>query len=543
MSQSGVQVEQRASEIWSPYRLTRFWAVFLLVAAPILAIGGSVAAINWPFRFAKIHPLLEDTFGNQVKIGHYHRTYFPHPGFIATDLTLIRRNADNNLQFGTIETLSVDGKWRDLLMLRDRVRLVEITGLHLQIPAPGKSANSPNQTTRQNNAISNQSLQRSTVEQFDGPSTAIEKLLIHNSLLDILRKTEGRYSFAIRSLEIDGLQKGHRWHYIVDMENPLPAGHIAAAGDFGPLNTNDPGATPASGGFTFNQVKLSDIGILHGTLASTGHFAGPLRALQADASSDTPDFAVDDGQPIPIRGTIHCIVNGLNGDVIMPAVEVTTGRTVVYAHGQVAGSPKLTTLDIDMKNGRAEEVLRPFIHDRVPVLGPASLRSHIFIAAPGKPFLQRLVLEGHFDAPSEKVNDRDTQKSLTDFSRRQTDKSPPKNQIISAPLPNDEVLSSLRGPANIRNGVISTDGLVFAIPGATATMRGIFTLHGESVHMTGELKMDADISHAATGWKSAFLKPLQPFFRRKTHTGSKIPIAVLGSPGHYKVTEDISHNK
>jgi hypothetical protein len=54
--------------------------------------------------------------------------------------------------------------------------------------------------------------------------------------------------------------------------------------------------------------------------------------------------------------------------------------------------------------------------------------------------------------------------------------------------------------------------------------------------------MDTDISHTATGFKSFLLKPLAPFFRKK-NAGAVVPIAVTGTPGHYHVTQDITHNK
>jgi hypothetical protein len=497
-----------------------------------------LAAVYWPFRYREIHPLLEEMFGNQVRIGHYHRVYFPHPGFIATNLTLSPKNRSNRSPRGTVETLSVQGNWHDVFLFRDRVRLVEITGFHLLVHAPGSDGNQSRQPLPQDSNAT----PPSNTDQFEGPTTAVEHLLIHNSILDIMRKNGGHYNFAIRELDITGFERGHPWHYTVDMENPLPAGHVAATGSFGPLKYDDVGATPVSGQFTFNQVKLSDIGILHGTLASSGHFNGPLGAIQAEAISDTPDFSVDDGLPTHIRGFIRCTVNGLNGDVIMPQVEVSSGRTVIRAHGQVAGSPKLTNLDIDVDNGRAEEVLHPFVHEKVPILGPATIHSHAFVAAPGPSFLQRLRIDGRFAAPAEKAADHEAEKAISDFSHRQKENDHD-SKSASDPPPAGDVLSSLTGPATIRNGIVTTTGLVFQIPGAKATLHGTFAFHGQVAHLVGILKTDADLSHATTGWKSIILKPLQPFFRRKDRSGSEIPIAVIGNPGHFQVKQDISGNR
>ncbi len=54
--------------------------------------------------------------------------------------------------------------------------------------------------------------------------------------------------------------------------------------------------------------------------------------------------------------------------------------------------------------------------------------------------------------------------------------------------------------------------------------------------------MDTDISHATTGFKSFLLKPLAPFFKKR-NAGAVVPIAITGTPGHYQVTQDITHNK
>ena len=109
--------------------------------------------------------------------------------------------------------------------------------------------------------------------------------------------------------------------------------------------------------------------------------------------------------------------------------------------------------------------------------------------------------------------------------------------------PDGGVFSSLSGPANIRNGVVSTPGILFRVAGAHVRLHGTFRFESEEAHLTGTLKMDAPVSKATTGWKSIVLKPLDPFFRRKHRQGSKIPIAVTGKPGHYKVTQDISHTR
>jgi hypothetical protein len=544
-------------------RPTPGWLITILILAPALAVGGVLLAMHWPYRYAKIHPMLEDVFGNEVKIAHYHRTYFPHPGFMGRDITLTRKTAQSKTPLGTVQTLWVQGRWSDLLTLQKRVRLVEISGVHLVIPAPGSHPGSAQASPggngrsggKQKSAAGKaapsaastgskpapQPAKNNGGAGFTGPSTAIDQLRIHNSVLDILRVNGGRYTFAIRELYITGMQKGRPMHYRVDMENPLPAGHIASRGIFGPVDPKDFGDTPVSGQFTFNQVKLRDVGDLRGILASSGHFKGPLRAINAEAIAEAPDFAVNHGRPTHITGYIHCIVNALNGDVVIPGVQVTSGHTTVRAHGQVAGSPKVARLAISLESGRAEDVLRVFIHDGSPIAGPADLQSEAYVGPPGKPFLQRLRVEGRFDVPAERVTDAHLEQRLSAFSLRARNQKAPKPKP-GKPDAVPDALSSLHGPAVIRKGVISTPGIHFQVPGAEADLHGTFKLDTERVHLAGNLRMQADISHAATGIKSILLKPLAPFFKKRDRV-TVFPIAVVGDPGHYRVTGNLGHNK
>lgn len=532
MSASRAHTAHHSVEIHAkPSHRPPTWIIVLGAAALALSIAGWQVAVHWPYRYRQVHPLVEDIFGSRIKISRYHRTYLPHPGFIATGITITRNSAPNQPPLGAVQTLFVQGRWSDLLLLRRRVRLIEMTGLHLVIPPPGSAA-------------SRADFPPGSAKGFGGPHTAIEVLRIHNSLLDILHDSGARSSFAIRELEITGLLNGQPMHYGLDMQNPLPHGRIIATGNFGPLNAADVGATNVSGQFSFSNVQLHEVGDIRGTLSSSGRFSGPLRAIQADATAKTSDFAVDDGQPTGVHGAIHCIVNGLTGDVFMPQIEVHNGPTVVHASGQIAGSPKITNLDIAIIRGRAEDILRPFLKRQVPITGPVTLHSHAYVGPPGKniPFLRRLRVNGAFDAPSGRLSDAKTEQTLTAFSQRAQSKKTQTTHQESQQQDSGVALSSLRGPATIRDGTISTSGLLFEIPGAQANLTGTFSLHDESVHLTGNLEMQTDVSHTATGLKAFLLKPLAPFFK-KQGKDSVIPIAVLGTPGRYRVTHDLSHRK
>jgi hypothetical protein len=502
----------------------------VIAIAALLASGVVFISTNWPYRHRKIAAMLEDVLASQVTFSNYHRTYFPHPGFVATGITMRRKSAPNLPPLGSVETLFVQGSWLDLVMLRERVRVVDLTGLHIVVPAIGSPAN-------------HEDFPPGSSSDFTGPDTRIERLVVHKSLLDIMRKDGRRFSFAIAELEIRNLHKGAAMTYAVDMRNALPTGRIEAHGGFGPINAKDMGSTPISGEFAFQSVNLHDVGDISGALDSRGHFKGVLEAIGAEASSNTPDFAVDDGKPTPVQATIECIINAINGDLKIRAIEAKIGATNIHAEGEISGSPKVTKMELGVTNGRAEDVMRPFVHQDVPISGPVWLKGHAYIGPPGDGFLERLRVDGVFDVPAERISDRKTEKSVSEFSQRAQGKpsSGDKNSGDKGSGATD-ALSSIKGPVAIRNGVASTTQLTFQVAGAEAVLNGTFNFHNSKAHLVGNLKMDSDISHAETGFKSWLLKPLDPFFKKK-HAGAVVPIAITGTEGNYKVSQDLTHAK
>ena len=498
-------------------------AIALILAA---AIGFYLISANWPYRYRKIRPMLEDDLASQVEVTSYHRIYFPNPGFVATGLTLRRKSALNLPPLGHAEKMVVRGRWSDLLLLRQRVQVVEVTGLHIVVPPIGSKANHAN-------------FPPGSSSDFTGPDTAIEMFQVHNSILEIMENSGKRLIFPIRELDLAHFEKNKAINYTLDMQNAIPSGRIESRGTFGPLNAKQIGLTPVSGNFTFTSVNLHDVGDIAGTMSAQGEFHGPLAALEAQANTITPDFAIDDGSRTRVAASIQCTVNGTNGDVSMHEIEATIGRTDIHAIGTVQGSPKATNLDFDVKRGRAEDVMRPFIRGQIPIRGPVSLRGHAYLEPEGHGgFLHRLHVTGVFDVPSERITDQQTEKSLTQFSHR----AQGKKESEDNPSPAADALSSLKGPVRIEDAVAASQRLTFRIPGAQTNLSGTFNFHTKVVHLVGDLRMDTDISHTSTGFKSFLLKPLAPFFKKK-NAGALVPIAVTGGPGHYQVTQNLGHNK
>ena len=534
MKETGTTFE--ATSLVGKHRTRLLWA--LALGVPVIAAvvaGVYIIDQHWPYRYRNVKPFLEQVLASRITVSAYHRTYFPHPGFVAKALTLRRNTAPDLPPIGSTEDLIVQGSWLDLLFFRKQIRLVDIKGLHVVIPPVDSRA-------------MQEDFPPGSSMDFSGPETALEKLVIHEAVLDLMRKNGGRYTYVIRQLTMRNVRQGQAAHYVLDMQNASPAGQIHASGSFGPVTPKNLGGTRVSGKFTFTGVHLDQIGELHGTLSSGGNFAGALDAIELFGTASTPDLAVADGQPVPLNGSLQCTVNALNGNIVFHTIEVQTGRSTVKAAGAVTGpanAPKTTDLDLTATKARAQDLLRPFLHDEPPVAGPVALKGHAHIAAQPDEiaFLKRLTMDGGFILPKDRVTDPAKENSLTNFSERAQGLKQPKDDPDPAEAdPSSAVLSSLVGLVRIRDGIVSTDRLTFTLPGASADLKGTYDLHNGNVHLLGDLKMDSDISHVTTGFKSALLKPLAPFFHKK-HAGAVVPIAVTGGPDNYKVNQDLLHDK
>ena len=204
---------------------------------------------------------------------------------------------------------------------------------------------------------------------------------------------------------------------------------------------------------------------------------------------------MEDAKASPVAATIECTVNGVTGDVMIHGIEAKTGATTIHALGSVQGSPqgspKATNLDLDVKDGRAEDLLGLFMHDDVPVTGPVWIHAHAYLepSGNGAEFLQRLHVKGGFEVPRERLSDRQTEASLTAFSERAQGRKvpdPEKGAASSEHAAADALL--LQGTAEIRNAVVSSPRLTFRVPGAEADLGGTFNLHSKAVHLVGQLQ-------------------------------------------------------
>src|SRR6202453_4874520 len=107
---------RRKTKFWT-YKM-RLWTLCLVLSTVVFMVTGVYfVSANWPYRYRTVEPLLQEVFASQVEIGHYHRIYFPNPGFMAADITLSRNSARDLPPLGSAQSLTVQGTWLDLLLL------------------------------------------------------------------------------------------------------------------------------------------------------------------------------------------------------------------------------------------------------------------------------------------------------------------------------------------------------------------------------------------------------------------------------------------
>ncbi len=397
-------VHHRIHSIWHKAPL---WVHFVIVAiGALVAIAFVLISANWPYRHRKINPMLEDILTSDVQFTRYQRVYFPRPGFIATGITIRRKTAPPGVPpLGHIDSMMLVGTWTDLIMLRHRVELIDITGFHAIVPAVGSQEN-------------RLSFPEGSAKEFAGPDTMIERLVMHESLLEIRRKAHPPLLFPIRQLEIRNFHHGDAMTWAVDMQNAIPRGRIQAHGSMGPIKGSAFVDTPLSGNFTFTNVNLHDVGDISGTVDSRGIFKGTIQSMDVETNATTRNFAVTTGKPTLVDGAMQATLDGSNGNMVVRSIDLKIRETGIHAVGTIRGDPDGTNLDIKVDSGRAEDLMRPFIHDDVPITGTVSLQCHAYLGPPGDGFTERLRVKGQFVVPTEKITNAKAEKSLSAFSER-----------------------------------------------------------------------------------------------------------------------------
>ncbi len=411
-----------------------------------------------------------------------------------------------------------------IALITKHVGEVRLTGLRIQVP-PRHSG-------------SGGGLSRPQQKKQSG--FVVDRMIADGAVLLILPKDPLRdpLEWDMRQLTLHHVGTDDPMRFETILENAKPPGEIHSTGNFGPWQFDDPAETPVSGDYTFRDADLSVFTGISGILSSDGKYAGVLDSINVDGTTDTPDFAVRvSGLPVHLKTQFHAVVDGSNGNTYLQPVLARFGRTSIDARGAVEGQPnvrgqsglytqsgphgKTISLDVQVQNGRLEDLLRLAVKSDKPILtGGVNFRARMVIPAGDIDIARKLRLDGAFDIRQSEFSQLSVQEKVDELSHRAS--GDPK-----APA-DDRVASNFHGRFNMKSGDIRFPDLTFTVPGANIDLSGDYGIIDQHIDFHGTARMDAKVSQMTTGFKSFLLKAVDPFFQKK-HAGAVLPIKIEGT--------------
>ena len=482
---------------------------FVLIIAIVLIL----LVRNWPFTQQAVAKTLEDRFARQVVIKKFQKTYFP-PGCIAECVSFLHRKRKDLPPLITISKLVVKGSYAGLIRPSKRIADVDVVGLHVTVP-PSKPG-SPS----------------SVMPLTDGASKntiGIDTIVSKDAVLEFIARDPAKEPFklTIQKLVLDHVAETGPVSFRALLTNTEPPGSIAASGKFGPWNSDDPGATPMSGSYTFNKGNLAVFHGVTGVLSAKGTFQGAVRQAKTSGSVNVANFHIDGStHNTQLSARYQADVDAENGDVSLESVETQIHRTTLLTQGSVASVPgqkgKTVGLEVGATSGRIEDLLLFFTSQKQPSMSGA-LKLHAKIQIPpGSGFLQKFRLTGDFGISNGRFTNAQVQTPLNHVSKSAEGENKTQEQQDPRTVP-----CNVNGHVEAQNGIATLTGVTFSVPGGVAQMRGTYNLVNTAVDIQGVLRTTGQLSDATSGFKSLFLKVVTPFVKKNKTT--IVPFTIKGT--------------
>jgi hypothetical protein len=401
------------------------------------------------------------------------------------------------------------------------VDLVTIDGMQVHIPPKGERPSLP--------VTEDSATPGSEPQSEGGPETnvLIQQIRLNDSVLTILPRNPDKIplKFELHSVLLESAGTDVAMRYDAELTNAKPPGQIHSTGTFGPWSAAEPGDTPVTGSYTFDEADLGVFSGIAGILNSTGDFSGTLSAINVKGEASVPEFKLKrSGNPVPLKTRFEVLVDGTNGDTILQPVEGTIGSAAFTTSGGIVkhetAPGKLVSLDVLIPKGSLADILRLAMKGAPFMEGDLFLKTKIDIPPLTGKVRERLLLDGTFEVSRAKFLRSNIQTKIDELSRR--GQGQPKNMEI------DEVVSVMAGRFSMENERITFLPVSFAVEGAGVDLSGVYDLDKDTLDFRGTLKLRAKVSQTMSGWKRWVLKPIDPFFS-KQGAGTLLRIKVDGS--------------
>jgi hypothetical protein len=421
-----------------------------------------------------------------------------------------------------------------------KISVVELKGLDVDIPPKTHFTHKP--------APEHAEEHGTPLLRFEVESTSCEGAHL---TLETDRPGKLPLEFAIAHIKLTGSTSG-TMQFDAQLTNPRPTGTILTTGAVGPWKVDDPGETPLSGSYRFQNANLGVFKGIAGILQSTGKYEGVLRDLVVDGETDTPDFRLTSfGTVVPLHTEFHAHVDGTNGDTLLEPVNATLGQSHFICEGKVVRIPPGTAsngtatpggheiaLNVTINHGRMEDFLRLASKSGTPLLtGTLALKATLEIPPGSAPVEERLKLKGNFTLDDAQFTSVKIQNDVSQLSLR------------GMGLPGEarhgqgaDVRSAMQSDFAMANAAIALPNLKYTVPGAEIDLTGTYGVHGGLLNFTGTAKTQATVSEMVGGWKGALLKPADRYFR-KDGAGTEVPIHVNGTRENPQFGVDLGRMK
>jgi hypothetical protein len=348
----------------------------------------------------------------------------------------------------------------------------------------------------------------------------IKRLTASNTRLSIIpsQKDKNPKVWDIFELDMRDLGGPAPSPFTAALVNPIPYGKIESRGTFGPWNSDEPGASPIAGEYTF-AADLGTIDGLGGDLNAVGTMSGTIEQIKTTGETRTPQFRLTElqGRALPLQTSYDATVDGTKGDVALHRVDVQLGKSHFHARGTVEGTKgvKGKRIVVNVKSDDADHLVIDTAFD---------------LPQGKQPVLQRVKLEGSIRARQVQFSSGGVQDKIDELSRRAQGR--PADDSI------DDVASEMATSFSLGDGVLTYSGLSFNVTGARVRLAGTHSLRTRSIHLAGEVLLNATVSQTQTGWKRWLLKPVDPLFRKK-QAGTRLVIKVEGTQDQPKIALDL----
>jgi hypothetical protein len=480
-----------------------------VVALVVLLLGGGILLLKsaWSADYVERQAVayLEARLDSKVEIGTLELALYPRVAVSGTNLRLTRNDSPDRQPFVAIERFQIAGSpWQ---LRRRHVERIELEGLEFRVV-------------------------RGTVKQSMGQpkgDVLVDTILVKNGRLLIVPRNPEKLplEFALHNVTMSNFGFDRASTYNAQITNPKPTSLIQSEGQIGPWDTGSIAATPLSGVYLLAKGDLGSIKGIGGELRASGKFEGILERIRVEGTTASKDFHLSLAEnPVPLETRYVAVVDGTTGDTTLEQVDATLGTSKLTARGSILSIPGVKGRSISLRvtadDARFEDLLHLAIRGSAepPMRGVLNLDTNFLLPPSEEDVPVRLQLDGQFRITGGHFTSDTVQDRVDTLSRR--GQGQPENEAVN------NVLSAFGGTFALNRGVLTLPSLTFSVNGARVDLRGNYRLPTETLAFTGTLSLDAPVSKTVTGFKSFFLKAVDPLFRRNG-AGTQIPIAINGT--------------